>query len=290
MLSWLTRHLYLLAVAGGGLSFALGRLWGWPLEAVVHGWSVAVLAVGIALERRVPFDAEWQRARGDTATDATSAAVLIGVVDPLLKAALPVIAIALLGDRAAPWALAGWPLALQVMAALLWIEFSDYWLHRAHHQQPLLWQLHALHHGSERLYWLNNFRLHPLNHVLKTAAGLLPLWLLGAPPVVLLGAAALTQPLLMLQHANIDLKSGWLNRVFSTNEVHRWHHSTQPHEANANYGSALVLWDHVFGTYRAADGGRPGRIGLFGNGHGFPAQASYWRQLLGAWQPACCRA
>ncbi len=173
---------------------------------------------------------------------------------------------------------------------MLWIEFAEYWLHRAHHGQPLLWQLHALHHGSERLYWLNNFRLHPLNHVLKTGAGLLRLWLAGASDLVLLGAAALTQPLLMLQRANIDLKSGWLNRVFSTNEVHRGHHSTEPHEANANYGSALVLWDHVFGTYRGADGGRPERIGLFGSGHGFPSHASYWRQLIGAWQPACCRA
>ncbi|NRF71798.1 sterol desaturase family protein [Aquincola sp. S2] len=291
MVRFLTRHLYLLAVAGGGISFALGHLLGWPLEAVVLGWSLAILAAGIALERLAPFDAGWSRARGDTATDATSAALLIGAVDPLLKAVLPIAAIALLGERATPWALGDWPLALQITAAVLWIEFAKYWMHRAHHEHPVLWQLHALHHGSERLYWLNNFRLHPLNHVLNTVVSLLPLWLAGAPEVVLLGATALTQPLLMLQHANIDLKSGWLNGILSTNEVHRWHHSTQPHEANANYGSALVLWDHVFGTYRGPSGrGRPERIGLFGEGHGFPARASYWRQLIGAWQPACCRA
>lgn len=290
MVRFLTRHLYLLAVAGGAASFALGLRLGWPLEAVVLGWSLLVLATGIVLERIAPFDATWRQTRGDTATDATSAALLIGVVDPLLKAALPVAVIMLLGDRATGWWLQAWPLALQIAAAILWIELARYTMHRLHHERPLLWQLHALHHGSERLYWLNNFRFHPLNHVFNTAASLLPLWLLGAPEVVLLGAIALTQPVLMLQHANVDLASGWLDRLLSTNAVHRWHHSTQPHEANANYGSALLLWDHVFGTYRVPAGrGRPERIGLFGDGRGFPARASYWRQLIGAWQPACCR-
>lgn len=291
MTRFLTRNLYLLALGGGAASFAAGLMLAWPLEAVVVGWSVVVLVAGIALERLRPFDVEWRKARGDAVTDTTSASVLIGGVDPLLKAALPVTTIALLGDGASGWILNAWPLVLQVGAAVLWIEFAKYWMHRAHHEHPLLWQLHALHHGSERLYWLNNFRFHPLNHALNTVASVLPLWLAGAPEVVLLGAAAVTQPVLMLQHANIDLQSGWLNRFLSTNEVHRWHHSSLPQEANANYGSALLVWDHVFGTYlRPAHRTRPGRIGLFDDGHGFPARASYWRQLLGSWQPACCRA
>jgi sterol desaturase/sphingolipid hydroxylase (fatty acid hydroxylase superfamily) len=290
MTSLFVRHLYLVATLGGGTSFALGLHAGWPLEAVLLGWSLLVLATGIALERAKPFDRDWQRARGDTGTDLTSAAVLIGLVDPLLKASLPVLTVALLGERSAAWGLSGAPLPLQIAAAILWIEFAKYWMHRAHHKQPALWRLHALHHGSERLYWLNNFRFHPLNHALNALASMLPLWLVGAPEVVLLGAVAVTQPVVMLQHANIDLRSGWLNRVFSTNEVHRGHHSSQPAEANANYGSALVLWDHVFGTYRAPEAAsRPHRIGLFGDGHGYPARASYWRQLIGGWQPACCR-
>jgi sterol desaturase/sphingolipid hydroxylase (fatty acid hydroxylase superfamily) len=163
-------------------------------------------------------------------------------------------------------------------------------MHRWHHATPALWRLHALHHGSERLYWLNNFRFHPLNHGLNTLASLLPLWLLGLPEAALLGATMLTQPVVMLQHMNIDLRSGWLNRVLSTNEAHRWHHSTEPAEANANYGSALLLWDHVFGSFlHRPSPQRPAAIGLFGSARAYPARASYWRQLLGGWQPACCR-
>jgi len=116
------------------------------------------------------------------------------------------------------------------------------------------------------------------------------LLLLGVPPDVLLGAVALTQPVVMLQHLNVHTRSGWLNYLFSTNELHRWHHSAEPREANSNFGSALVLWDQVFGTFRHHPEAQPARIGLFGDGSGYPAKASYLQQLLSVFTPACCRA
>jgi sterol desaturase/sphingolipid hydroxylase (fatty acid hydroxylase superfamily) len=287
MRDFISRHLYALAVGGSVAVFLTGRALALPLEPIVLGWSVLTLAAGALLERWMPFERGWQRAQGDAATDATSAVVLIGIVDPLLKAALPVLAIAALGafDLHAP--APRLPFALQVVLALLWIEFAKYWSHRWHHALRPLWWLHALHHGSRRLYWLNNFRFHPLNHSINTAASLLPLWLLGVSPEVLLAATAVTQPVTMLQHVNVDLRSGWLNRVFSTNELHRWHHSSDPREANANFGSSLVLWDQVFGTYRHAPQNAPVSIGLFGGG-AYPAGRSYLRQLGSMFHPSCC--
>lgn len=294
MLDFLTRQLYLLAVGGSLAAFYIGKVFGWPLEAVVLGWSVLVLGLGVLLERFVPFDPRWSRSAGDRGTDATSAVMLIGLIDPLVKGALSVIAVSLLTRGAsgdAGWLLSAAPFALQVLAVLLWVEFSKYWSHRAHHAVPSLWWLHALHHSSERLYWLNNFRFHPLNHLVNTLVSLLPLLLLGAPKEVLLAAVAVTQPVLMLQHTNIGTRNGWLNYIFSTNELHRWHHSAEPREANSNFGSALVLWDQVFGSFRylrAAN--RPARLGLFGDGNGYPARASYLQQLGSMFAPTCCRA
>jgi ornithine lipid hydroxylase len=294
MLNFLTRQLYVLAVGGSLAAFYVGSVLGWPLEGVVLGWSVLVLVVGLLLERAAPFDARWNRSAGDTATDATSAVVLIGAIDPLAKAAFSVAAVSLLARGASPdagWFLSAAPFALQVIVVVLWVEFSKYWSHRAHHEVRSLWWLHALHHSSERLYWLNNFRFHPLNHVVNSLVSLLPLLLIGAPKDVLLAAVAITQPVLMLQHTNIGTRNGWLNYVFSTNELHRWHHSAEPHEANSNFGSALVLWDQVFGTFRHLKGAnRPARLGLFGDGGGYPARASYLQQLASMFTPACCRA
>lgn len=283
----LTRHLYALAAGGGAAVFAAGHALGWPMAPALTAWSAAMLALGAGLERWLPFEPAWQRGDGDTATDLWSAAVLVAAVDPLLKAALPLAAAALLGAQAgAPWSLAGLPLAVQVVAAVLWLELARYASHRLHHQVPALWRLHALHHGARRLYWLNNLRFHPLNHALNVGVSTLPLLLLGAPAEVMLGALAVTQPVMLLQHINVRTTNGWQNWVFSTNEVHRWHHASVPAEAHANYGSALVLWDQVFRTYKPATAtSRPQRIGLFGGGDGYPARAPYWRQVL-----ACCRA
>ncbi|MCA0177600.1 MAG: sterol desaturase family protein [Proteobacteria bacterium] len=289
MLHALSRHLYVLAVGGGAAVFAAGHALGWPLAPAIAAWSAAMLALGAGLERWLPFERAWMRGDGDTATDLWSAAVLVAAVDPLLKAVLPLVAAALLGRQAgAAWPLAALPLAVQVVAAVLWLELARYASHRLHHRVPALWRLHVLHHGAQRLYWLNGLRFHPLNHALNVAVSTLPLLLLGAPAEVMLGALALTQPVLMLQHANVRTANGWQNRVFSTNEVHRWHHAAEPAEAHTNYGSALVLWDQVFHTYQAATAtSRPQRIGLFGHGDGDgdPSRAPYWRQVL-----ACCRA
>lgn len=292
MMNFLTRQLYLLVVSGSIAVFSLARQFGWPLEAVVAGWSALALALGALLERFAPFNRRWSRSEGDVRVDATSAVVLIGMVEPLLKAGLPVLAAALLrAPDAAHWPLSTWPFALQVALAVLWMEFAKYWSHRAHHEVPMLWRLHALHHSSQRLYWLNNFRFHPVNHAINLLVSLLPLLLLGVPQTVLLGALAVTQPVLMLQHLNLDTRSGWLNWVFSTNELHRWHHSTERVEANSNYGSTLVIWDQVFGTYRLqATHQPPARLGLFGDDKSGHATASYWTQLVNALMPPCCRA
>jgi sterol desaturase/sphingolipid hydroxylase (fatty acid hydroxylase superfamily) len=171
------------------------------------------------------------------------------------------------------------------------MEFGAYWMHRWHHSHPCLWSLHALHHGPDKLHALNNFRVHPLNYALQFALSTLPLLLLGVPQNVLLAWLAVSQPVLMLQHLNVDLKSGWLNAVFSTNELHRWHHSNSPATGNVNFGSTLTVWDHVFGTYRPVDAsGDPGSVGLFATSRYYPAQGSYWSQLGVLCGKRCCSA
>jgi sterol desaturase/sphingolipid hydroxylase (fatty acid hydroxylase superfamily) len=286
----LLRHLPPWVALGGAASAALAHALGLPMEGAVTAWSLAVLALGVTLERWRPAVPAWRQAQGDGATDGLSAAVLLGLVEPALKTLWPLVAV--LAWAAVPTLAQGWPndwpLPLQAALALGWMELAAYAAHRAHHRWRPLWRLHALHHSSTRLYWLNNFRFHPLNHALNAAVSLLPLVLLGAPAEAVTGALAVSLPVLMLQHLNAELRLApvW-NRVFSTHEAHRWHHSALPEEAHANYGRALLLWDHVFGTYLAPGPARaPARLGLFRDGDPVPSRAPYWRQLLGG----CCAA
>jgi sterol desaturase/sphingolipid hydroxylase (fatty acid hydroxylase superfamily) len=122
-------------------------------------------------------------------------------------------------------------------------------VHRWQHEHDALWRFHATHHSAPRLYFLNAARFHPLDLGLVYFVGYLPLIALGCPPEVIMLFALFDAVFGMLQHCNVDVRLGWLNRVFSMAEPHRWHHSRTVREANTNYGSNLIVWDLVFGTF-----------------------------------------
>lgn len=146
-----------------------------------------------------------------------------------------------------------WPadasLLLQLPLAMVVGELFQYWSHRLSHTWEPFWRLHATHHSAPRLYFFNAARFHPLDIVVDTTAGLIPLTLLGTPPKVMLLFALATSVLGYLQHSNVRVALGPLNYVFSMAELHRWHHAKNLEEANTNYGSNLILWDLLFGTF-----------------------------------------
>ncbi|WLD57837.1 sterol desaturase family protein [Salinispirillum sp. LH 10-3-1] len=279
----------LLSVSLFSYVYALNH--GWDTEMVVLAITVLSLITALLLERWLPFRRDWNQSKGDIVTDASSAVMLAGLADPLLKFSAPVLVVVLYSAFPSAnlydiW-VAPLPLWLQATLVLLSIEFGRYWAHRLHHQITRLWWLHALHHSSQRLYAFNNLRFHPLNYALNFAVSVLPWVLLGLPAEGLLAYLALTQPILMLQHANLNLRHGVLNYLFSTNEVHRWHHSSNVTEANCNYGNALIVWDWVFGTFKyEKNGNEPEVMGLFASSaQQYPVNGSYYQQLTAF----CCR-
>lgn len=273
-------------------AFLYFRATGGSVETAILVTSLFPLGLAMLLERLTPHRAEWNASHGDAVADWTSFAVLAGVVQPLLKWASPVLVVSLvgwLGQPAGPFP-AQAPFAVQLVLVLLIAELGKYWVHRLHHTLAPLWWLHSLHHGSERLYALNNFRVHPLEYMIKHAFSLIPLLLLGAPADAILGYIAITQPVQMLQHVNLPLRHGWLNYIFSTNQLHRWHHSAKRGEGDSNYGSALVIWDQLFGTFLyPATAAEPARIGTYDAGR-YPARESFHAQVLSMFRPPCCRA
>ena len=71
------------------------------------------------------------------------------------------------------------------------------------------------------------------------------------PAAILFGAGVATTASLM-SHCGAGLHASWLNRIFVTPEVHRWHHSAkvpEGHRYSVNYGVGIVLWDRLLGTY-----------------------------------------
>jgi sterol desaturase/sphingolipid hydroxylase (fatty acid hydroxylase superfamily) len=256
-------------VVGGTLAAVLALIArGTPPALAIAVTEVVAFAVVIAAERLLPYRPEWNRAQGDLGAD-TGHMLVSGVVglrllvDPALRA---------VGFTAAVWLSrrigttlwpVDWPLAAQLGLAFVVAELPQYWLHRLQHEWDGLWRFHAVHHSAPRLYWLNAARFHPVDLWLLYAVGWLPLAILGCPEVVLALFVMFDAVLGIFQHSNVDVRLGRLNRVFSMAEPHRWHHSRVLREANTNYGSNLILWDLVFGTFFLPPGRRgPDGIGI----------------------------
>lgn len=272
-----------------GVYFTTLRMGG-DLELAIVAVSVIVLLTAWLLERLLPYRKEWNIARQDLGVDLASAGLLVGIVDPLLKAAAPVMIAVIYAKFGTVSPETVFPLLPEIIFVLVAVELGKYWSHRLHHSYGPFWWLHAMHHSSERMYTLNGLRFHPLNYTLNFIIAVVPVMLLGVSPEAIFAYLAITQPVVLIQHANIDLKHGWLNWIFSTPEVHRWHHSTVPSEANRNFGNALLIWDHVFGTFKAPDGFTDEKdVGLFESSRAcYPAKKSYMAQLLSMFKPPCC--
>ncbi len=273
----------------------IGAAIGLPLALPAYGAApplvmFAVLSTCLVLvwlaEHLIPYDHSIrQPADRDLVVDGTSMAVMMAIVDPALKSFWPVAVYGL-------WDVAGRPeglglfnhqhsVAFKLVTALLVAGLGEYWLHRLSHRWPPMWGFHALHHSAERIYWLNGFRSHPVNIAWHQLGGYAVLLFLGIDDVTLLALSCVAIAAAAFQHANANLRFGPLNYIFSTNELHRWHHDSRPGQANVNFGSVLSVWDLVFGTFRRSAREQPGSPGLEAASAMKVPKDRYWAQVLG---------
>jgi len=263
---------------------------GLSLAVFEHGGS-AGLAFGAALgfgyllviagERLYPYVPDWNRGHQDVLTDiawAGSTVATGALIGPATAALGAWLGASLSAQVDSPLWPREWPLVAQLVLALIVVEFFQYWTHRLEHETDFLWRFHATHHSAPRLYWLNAARFHALDIALLNAGYIIPLVALGAGAPVFTLWIVFASIHGICQHANMQIRCGPLNWIFSMAELHRWHHSRLMRESNTNYGANLILWDIVFGTrFLPADRKPPEDIGI-ANLAAFPM--TWWAQLL----------
>ena len=155
-----------------------------------------------------------------------------------------------------------WPMWAQVCLGVVAAEFALYWAHRAGHETAFVWRFHAVHHSVTKLWFLNTGRFHFIDSLLSILLGMAVLVTLGAPLEVMKWLSAVTAFIGMLTHCNVEMRFGWINYVFNTPALHRWHHSKDLKEGNRNYGENVMIWDHVFRSYYDAKYRPPVDIGM----------------------------
>ncbi|MEK6807120.1 MAG: sterol desaturase family protein [Pseudomonadota bacterium] len=159
------------------------------------------------------------------------------------------------------------PAWAEIGIAWLALDCAIYWQHRAFHEIRALWPLHRVHHSDVEFDTTTAVRFHPTEILLSLLVKSLAVTLLGAPPIAVLLLETTVNGFALFNHANLRLPR-WLEsalrRFVVTPDLHRIHHSVHRVETDSNYGSSLVLWDRLFGSYTQAprDGHEAMRIGL----------------------------
>lgn len=224
-----------------------------------HPW---ILAIMLAL---VLVEIGW-RVRKGQGYDGKAAAASLGVAvgqaffRPLTGILVAAIFLQLAGISPVQWPADDWR---TWATGFLAVEFAYYWFHRFSHTVRWMWATHAVHHSAReyvlpsaiRLGWTEFFSL---GWVFFAA-----LVLIGFPPTVvavLLGANLIYQ--FPLHTEAVRCLPRWIEAVFNTPSHHRAHHASEADYLDCNFGGVLIVWDRLFGTFRAEPEHRSLRYGL----------------------------
>jgi sterol desaturase/sphingolipid hydroxylase (fatty acid hydroxylase superfamily) len=172
------------------------------------------------------------------------------------------------------------PFALEVgVAASIFVagDFMLYWSHRLFHMIKPFWALHALHHRPEVLTPVTAFRFWPPETAVHLGA-----FALGEGIALGIASHFLGQEVIAarlagvnvflaawylgfshLRHSPIPLAFPvWLSSWLVSPQMHQAHHSCDPVHQNRNFGTALAVWDRLFGTYYLPNRDERFRFGL----------------------------
>lgn len=140
-------------------------------------------------------------------------------------------------------------------------DLAYYVLHYIDHHCRLFWAVHVTHHSSTEFNLSTGFRssvFQPLYRVVYFA----PLAWLGFQPLDVLFMYAATQIYGSLIHTERVKSLGWLEYVLVTPSHHRVHHASNSQYLDKNMGMCLIVWDRLFGTFKAEDPADPPRYGI----------------------------
>ncbi len=158
-------------------------------------------------------------------------------------------------------------LAVMTVAITFASDFTSYWVHRLHHENPVFWPFHKLHHSAETLTPITFARKHPVYDLIRAVSNA---FLVGPVQGLIFAAFGASDLMTILgvnviyatfywgganlRHSHIWLSYGpFWSRIFISPAQHQIHHSCAPEHHDRNYGEIFALWDWMFGTLYTPD-------------------------------------
>jgi ornithine lipid hydroxylase len=217
-------------------------------------------AIWAPLERLIPFSKRWHDDKelptdwflffgGKLWGDYLNKPLKLATISLVVQEISPKIGQDLWPMHFHPW--------LQVLILLSVNDFFRYWYHRWMHENEFMWRWHAVHHSSERLYWFNGTRSHPLEGLVSSFLWAIPFAFIKAPVEVIFVTGLLGRTIGRFQHTNMDLKLGIFDYIFSSPKNLRYHHSKVHSIGHTNYGGDVIFWDILFNTFYLPKGEEP---------------------------------
>ncbi len=146
------------------------------------------------------------------------------------------------------------PYSVRLILAIISYDFLSYWRHRFFHSHSIWWIAHSFHHSSVNMTAVSNLRSHPLQNFFSSVIAGLPLAIVFQISIYdSIYFLVFSSVIGFFQHGRIDTGLGWLGRyVLVTPRFHYLHHAIDG-STHTNFGELFVIWDRLFGTYRAPD-------------------------------------
>ncbi|PKO67923.1 MAG: fatty acid hydroxylase [Betaproteobacteria bacterium HGW-Betaproteobacteria-16] len=173
----------------------------------------------------------------------------------------------------------GWfgalPLWVGLPLIVLVADLVQYWTHRAYHEVPVLWRLHAVHHSAKHMDWMAGSRQHLIEILITRTLVLAPIFLLGFSKEVIDAYIIIVGFQAVFNHANVSVRLGPLRYLIVTPNFHHWHHSQDQEALDKNYAAHYAFLDHLFGTAVKSEKAWPEQYGVLGD----YVPDGFWKQM-----------
>jgi sterol desaturase/sphingolipid hydroxylase (fatty acid hydroxylase superfamily) len=145
------------------------------------------------------------------------------------------------------------PRPLEIIAAVVLMDYTLYLWHVLTHRVPFLWRFHAVHHVDLDLDASTALRFHFGELAVSVPYRAAQVVLIGVDAEALTYWQTFLSLSILFHHSNVRLPrqlESALSWFLVTPRMHGIHHSNEPAEANANWSSGLACWDRIHRTFR----------------------------------------
>lgn len=145
------------------------------------------------------------------------------------------------------------PKILEIVFAVVLLDYTLYGWHVLTHKVPFLWRFHQIHHADLDLTTSTAIRFHFGEMFVSIFWRGAQVLFIGVSPEALKIWKTFLFLSVLFHHSNLRLPENFenkLEKLFMTPRLHGIHHSDDEREMNSNWSSGLTIWDFLHKTFR----------------------------------------